>query len=123
MPHQVHPKFEGGKNIAMKLPSHVFDQTVAFYKDVLRLPTLEEEDSSVVFEFGAQRLWLDRVDHFSQAEIWLEVITDDVETAAGYLDSTDIVRRDEIELLPEGFDGFWICSPASIIHLISRKEE
>jgi hypothetical protein len=123
MSDQAYPKFEGGKNIAMKLPSHVFYQTVAFYKDVLRLPIREEEDSSVIFEFGVQRLWLDRVDHFSQAEIWLELITNDVEAAAGYLDNTGTVRRDEIEPLPEGFDGFWITNPANISHLISRQEE
>ena len=118
---QNHPTFEGGKNIAMKLPSHVFDQTVAFYRDVLSLHILEEDDTSIVFEFGEQNLWLDRVDHFSQAEIWLEIVTDDVEAAADYLNSKGTVRRDEIEPLPEGFDGFWICNPANVIHLVSQK--
>ena len=120
---RVNPKFEGGKNIAMKLPSHVFDQTVRFYRDVLRLPMLKEDDNGVVFEFGALHLWLDRVDHFSQTEIWLEVTTDDVDAAADYFESTGTIRRDEIEPLPEGFDGFWICNPANAIHLVSRKEE
>jgi catechol-2,3-dioxygenase len=62
--------FEGGINIAVKLPPHVFDQTVNFYKDVLRLPVIKEESASVVLEFGANRLWLDRAGQFSQAEIW-----------------------------------------------------
>ena len=63
------------------------------------------------------------IDIFSQAEIWLELITDDVEAAADYLDSTDTVRKDEIEPLPEGFDGFWICNPADVIHLVSLRED
>jgi len=53
----------------MKLPPHVFEQTVAFYRDILRLPIAENHEASVVVEFGAQSLWLDRVDHLSQAEI------------------------------------------------------
>ena len=115
------PNFEAGMNIAMKLPPHVFDQTVKFYKDVLGLPVLEEESASVVFEFGMNRLWLDRADHFSQAEVWLEITTDDITAAADYFSSQGTVRRDEIESLPEGFEGFWICNPADVIHLVSRN--
>lgn len=78
------PNFEGGVNIAMKLPPHIFDQTVRFYKDALRLPVLEEESARVVFEFGMNRLWLDRADHFNQAKIWLEITTDDIPAAEDY---------------------------------------
>jgi hypothetical protein len=106
----------------MKLPPHVFDQTVAFYRDVLRLPVHEEKATHVIFQFGANRLWLDQTNHFSHAEIWLEITTDNVAAAADYLRGMGTVRRDEIEDLPEGFDGFWICNPANVIHLVSRKE-
>ena len=75
----------------------------------------------VVFDFCDKRLWLDGVDHLSQAEIWLEIQTDDVEAAAAYLDSQGVVRRDEIEPLPEGFQGIWLSNPAGIIHLISQE--
>jgi len=107
----------------MKLPPHLFEQTVSFYKDILRLPVLEEAVASVLFEFGASRLWLDRTDHFSQAELWLEVTTDDVPAAADYLAQEGTARRDEIEALPEGFEGFWISNPANVIHLVSRKQK
>jgi hypothetical protein len=117
------PNFKGGMNIAMKLAPHVFDQTVKFYRDVLRLPVLEEESASVVLEFGPNRLWLDRADHFSQAEIWLEITTDDIPAAADYFSRRGTVRRDEIESLPEGFEGFWICNPADMIHLVSGKTD
>ena len=30
-----------------------------------------------------------------------------------------VVRRDEVEKLPDGFNGFWVCNPAGIIHLVS----
>ncbi|MGD8293677.1 MAG: VOC family protein [Desulfobacterales bacterium] len=29
------PKFSPGKNIAMKVPTHEYDNTVAFYRDIL----------------------------------------------------------------------------------------
>lgn len=74
----------------------------------------------MVFEFGEQRLWLDKVDHMSQAEIWLGIRSDNIEVAAEYLKSFGVTRRDEIELLPKGFKGFWINNSAKIIHLISQ---
>jgi catechol 2,3-dioxygenase-like lactoylglutathione lyase family enzyme len=118
--------FAGGRNIAMKVPPHLWDETVAFYRDVIGLNVTEQAPTtppSVCFEFGANQLWVDRVDHLSQAEIWLEIRTPDVHAAAGHLQSAGIVRRDEIEPLPEGFEGYWIQNPASIIHIVAPADE
>lgn len=104
----------------MKIPPPEFPRTVEFYRDILGLPLVEEEAPSVVFEFGEKRLWLDKVDCLRQAEIWLEIRSDDIEAAEEYLKSRGVIRRDEIEPLPEGFKGFWINNPAKIIHLISQ---
>lgn len=111
----------GGRNIAMKVPPHQWDATVEFYRDVVGLNVIEHaptEPPSVCFEFGANQLWIDRVDGMSQAELWLELTTTDVQGAASHLESAGIVRRDEIEPLPEDFEGFWIQNPASIIHMV-----
>ena len=118
---EVRSNFEAGSNIAMKIPSHEYSQTVIFYRDVIGLPLIDEEESSVVFEFGDKRLWLDKVDHISQAEIWLEITTPDADAASKYFQDKGVTRRDEIETLPEGFEGFWICNPADIIHLVSES--
>ena len=67
----------GGPNIAMKVPPHRYEATVAFYRDVLALPIAVERDGSIAFTFGAVRLWIDRVECLSQAELWLELTTDD----------------------------------------------
>jgi catechol 2,3-dioxygenase-like lactoylglutathione lyase family enzyme len=100
------PKFIAGRNIAMKIPPHEFSRTVEFYRDILGLPLIEEEIPSIVFEFSGKRLWLDRVDHISQAEIWLEIQPNDGEAVAEYLKGHGLIRRDEVEPLPEGFKGF-----------------
>jgi hypothetical protein len=113
------PKFYAGDNIAMKIPSHEYPATVRFYGDVIGLPQIENLLPDIVFKFGGKRLWLDAVDHISQAEIWLEIQTEDVKKAAEYLDQKDIIRCDNIESLPQGLEGFWITSPANIIHLVS----
>jgi catechol 2,3-dioxygenase-like lactoylglutathione lyase family enzyme len=114
------PKFAAGRNIAMKVPSHEYQATVAFYREVLGFAPIEEPGTDAVrFAFGDKVLWIDDVPALSQAEIWLEVVTDDAEGAASYLAEHDCVRRDEIEPLPEGMKAFWISSPANIIHLIS----
>lgn len=107
----------------MKVPPHQFDATVHFYRDVLRLPRIESEAPHAVFEFGANRLWIDRVATVSQAEIWLEIQTDDAETAGAILAEHGVARCDEIEALPAGFEGYWVSSPAAIVHLISQDPE
>jgi len=119
-------KFAGGRNIAMKVPPHLWEETVRFYRDVVGLRVIEKAPTvppSVCFEFGANQLWIDRVDALSQAEVWLELRADDVQGAAEHLKAAGVVRRDEIEPLPESFAGFWIQNPASIIHIVAKMDE
>lgn len=113
------PAFSPGMNLAMKVPPHQFEETVAFYGKVLGFRELEREETSVVFAFGESRLWIDRVPTVSQAELWLEVVTDDPVAASDWLTSHGITRCDEIEPLPDGFSGFWIANPAGIVHLVA----
>ncbi|PSJ47671.1 hypothetical protein C7H85_02240 [Zobellella endophytica] len=115
-------RFSGGRNIALKVPPHQFEATVAFYRDVLALRQVDKQLPSVAFEFGACQLWIDKVPGLSQAETWLEVVTNDLEAAAGHMQAAGMARRDEIEPLPEGFAAFWISNPAQIIHLICQDE-
>jgi catechol 2,3-dioxygenase-like lactoylglutathione lyase family enzyme len=114
--------FTGGRNIAIKVPPPVYEATVHFYRDVLGLKPLTNHLPAVGFEFGANQLWIDRVDGLSQAEIWLELASPDIPVAAEHLHQAGIVRRDEIEPLPENYEGFWIASPASIIHMVAKPD-
>ena len=116
-------KFAAGRNIAMKVPPHLYETTIEFYRDVLGLKELTNHAPSVGFEFGSNNLWIDRVPGISQSETWLEVVTNDIEAAAAHLKSAGVVRRDEIEPLPAGFQAFWVSSPASIIHLVCKDSE
>lgn len=77
---------------------------------------------AVGFEFGDKNLWIDNVPSMSQAEIWLEVVTNNTAEAAHVLEEAGIARCDEIENLGQGFDGYWISSPASKIHLVDAKD-
>jgi catechol 2,3-dioxygenase-like lactoylglutathione lyase family enzyme len=115
--------FSAGRNIAMKVPPHLYDATVQFYRDVLGLKEITKHALSVGFEFGSYNLWIDRVAGMSQAEIWLEVVTNDIAAAAEQLKDAGVVRCDDIEPLPEGFQAFWISNPASIVHLVCKDTE
>jgi hypothetical protein len=115
-------KFQGGKNIAMKVPPHQHDATVRFYRDLLGLEEIGGPTGDAVgFKFGQNNLWIDKVPGMSQAELWLEIVTDDTNMAAKCLADAGITRCDDIEELGKGFDGFWISSPAAIIHLVDAK--
>lgn len=82
----------------------------------------DERKDTIRFKFGDKVLWVDRVETISQAEIWLEIVTDDLDAAAEYFQQRDVVRCDEIEPLPEGFKGVWISSPSNIIHLVTNSD-
>ena len=118
------PSFKPGNNIAMKVPTHEYEQTVVFYRDILGFEQSEasspDDIESVTFSFGDKTLWIDRIPGLSQAEIWLEIVTDDIDAAAVYLGDKNCIRRDEIEPLPDGFKGFWLASPSNIIHLVNK---
>ena len=116
-------KFSAGRNIAMKVPSHLYEATVQFYRVVVGLSEIKKHAPSVGFEFGSNQLWIDNVPGLSQAETWLEIITNDIVAAAAHLDAAGVVRCDAIEPLPEGFQAFWVSSPASIIHLVCKDTE
>lgn len=123
----MNTKFTPGKNIAMKVPPHEYEKTVAFYRDILGFRQIQGEFSSstesVRFDFDGKVLWIDKVPSLSQAEIWLEVCTDDIEGASEYLRENGCSRCDEIEELPDDFKGFWISNPANIIHLVAQSDE
>jgi catechol 2,3-dioxygenase-like lactoylglutathione lyase family enzyme len=117
---QNRPTFRPGPNIAMKMPPDEYDRMVAFYRDVLGFEVIGQHAGSTAFRFGEKRLWVDRVPALSQGEVWLEVQAEDVTAAAAWFAAQGVARRDEIEPLPDGFDGFWIAAPGGMIHLISR---
>jgi predicted enzyme related to lactoylglutathione lyase len=120
------PSFRAGRNIAMKVPSHEFAKTVHFYEAILgwsrKATPAPDPIETVVFDFGGHTLWIDRIDGLSQAEIWIEIVTADVAAARAYLEAQGCHIRDEIETLPPSLDGFWLSSPANIIHLVAATQ-
>lgn len=116
-------KFSAGRNIAMKVPPHLYDATVQFYRDIVGLDEITKHLPSIGFKFGSNQLWIDKVPGISQAETWLEIVTNDIAAAAEHLHAAGVVRCDAIEPLTEGFQAFWVSSPASIIHLVCKDSD
>jgi hypothetical protein len=116
-------EFTAGRNIAMKVPPHQYEATVSFYRDVLGLSEITAPAPAVGFSFGSNNLWIDRVPGMSQAEIWLEVVTNDLEAASEHLKAAGVVRCDDIEPLPQGLHAFWVSSPASVVHLVCKDTD
>jgi catechol 2,3-dioxygenase-like lactoylglutathione lyase family enzyme len=114
--------FTPGRNMAMKVPPHQVDDTVRFYRDVLGLADAGVDGDSVGFHFGDKVLWIDAVPTVSQAELWLEIQTDDLDAAAAHFEAHGVTRCDDIEPLGE-FPGFWISSPAQMIHLVANDND
>ena len=113
---------EGGINIAMKVPAHQYEATVAFYRDTLSLEPFTEKPGNIGFIHGPNRLWIDRVENYTQAEVWLELFTPDFAQAAGLLKDKGVVRNDAIEDLGEGFRGGWFFNPAGVVHLVREPD-
>jgi len=113
---------KGGVNIAMKIPSHQYQATVAFYRDVVGLKPFTDKAPAIGFELGPNRLWLDEDPTMSQAEIWLELFTDDHHGALRHLEASGAVRCDAVEPLDAGFRGGWIMNPANIVHMVREPD-
>lgn len=112
--------FKGGRNMALKLPAHRFESTLQFYRDTLGLPVKMMADGVPVVEYGPMRLWLDRSETASRSELWLEIVAKDADGAAAALEAAGVTRCDRVEPLPEGFRGFWVMSPADVVHLVAE---
>jgi predicted enzyme related to lactoylglutathione lyase len=119
-------KFEGGINIAVKIPKNRYNETVAFYRDILKL---EVEEKSITnptvsrthqVRFGNNVMWLDCVDNYTHSETWLELNVDNVEQATVYLKENGINTCDEIEQLPENMH--WITDPAGTVFIVRARE-
>lgn len=106
-----------GRNIAIKVPLHRWEETIAFYRDRVGLEVVRVLKESVGFRFGEMTLWIDRVAHQSQVDVWLELFTDDPTAALEKLGSP---RRDELEPL-DSVVGHWTSDPAGTVLLV-RKE-
>jgi catechol 2,3-dioxygenase-like lactoylglutathione lyase family enzyme len=111
--------FDAGVNVAMKLPERHYAATLAFYRDTLGLPVLQERPDGALVQFGAIRLHLDRLPQQSQTDIWLELRTPDRGAAERHLALAGVTVCNEVEPLPEGFGGFWIAAPSGTIHLVA----
>lgn len=123
------PTFTPGTNLAMKIPRAAYDRTVAFYRDVLgfEVAAVAETGASTVatshtVRFGEVTLWLDRVDNYTHAELWLEVRTDDLDAARARLAEAGVEPCDEVEPLDgQGETSHWIANPAGIVHLLAQE--
>lgn len=119
-------KFTGGKNIAVKIPKSKYDQTVAFYRDILKLEVLEKPISNPTVskthqvKFGNNIMWLDCVDNYTHSETWMELNVEDVDQATQYLESNGIRTCDELESLPDNMH--WITDPAGTVFILKNKD-
>ncbi|MBM1816335.1 hypothetical protein [Pseudosulfitobacter pseudonitzschiae] len=107
-----------GKNIAIKVPLHRWEETVAFYRDKVGLRVRRALDNSTGFDFGGMTLWIDRVPHQSQTDVWIELFDDDPTAALSRLGSP---CRDALEPLTD-VTGHWTSDPAGTVILLRREQ-
>lgn len=103
-----------GRNIAIKVPLYKYDETVAFYRDRVGLTVTRTMENSVGFAFGEMTLWIDRVPHQSQSDVWLEMFSNEPTEALAGLGSP---QRDELEPL-DSVTGHWTSDPAGTVLLV-----
>ena len=119
-------QFEGGINIALKIPKRKYEETLAFYRDILKLKVTEKPISNPtvskthLVSFGCNNLWLDCVDNYTKPETWLELNVNDVGAAVNHLRGNKIETCDEIEQIPEHMH--WITDPAGNVFIVKHKD-
>lgn len=119
-------KFEAGINFAIKIPKRHYEKTVAFYRDILKFDVSEKSINNPTVsrthkvKFGNNIIWLDCVDNYTHAEIWLQLTVPNVSEATGYLLSHGIKNCDELEVIPDNMH--WIQDPAGIVFNLQSSE-
>lgn len=119
-------KFEAGINIAIKIPKSKYDETVAFYKQVLKLEVIEKPINNPTIsrthqvKFGGTILWLDCVDNYTHSETWFQLTVPNVEEATKYLRLNGVDTCDELEALPENMH--WIQDPSGTVFNLQERE-
>jgi predicted enzyme related to lactoylglutathione lyase len=117
-------RFTGGANIAIKVPRRKYEETIHFYKNILKLeveempithPTVSRTHKVV---FGGNTVWLDCVDNYAKPDIWLELNTRDVPEAIAHLNANGVSTCDELEQIPK--DSHWITDPAGTVFIINK---
>lgn len=117
--------FEAGINIAIKIPKQKYDQTVAFYRDILKLEVKEVAITNLTVskthsvKFGHNVIWLDCVDNYTHSETWLQLTVPDVEKATDYLKQNGVETCDEIEEIPKNMH--WIMDPAGTVFNLQKN--
>jgi predicted enzyme related to lactoylglutathione lyase len=121
------PKFEAGINIAIKIPKSKYEQTVAFYRDVLNFEVVEKPITNPTVsrthevKFGHNVIWLDCVDNYAHSETWLQLTVPNVAAASEHLKANKVESCDELEELPDNMH--WIMDPAgTVFNLQERKD-
>ena len=123
----MNPKFEAGINIAIKIPKSKYDQTVAFYREILKLEVEEKPIKNPTIsrthevKFGNNVLWLDCVDNYTHSETWLQLTVPNVEEASNYLQSHGVETCDELEELPDNMH--WIQDPSGTVFNLQQRLE
>jgi predicted enzyme related to lactoylglutathione lyase len=119
-------KFEGGINIAIKIPKGKYDKTVAFYRDILKLEIVEKPIKNPTVskthqvKFGNNILWLDCVDNYTHSETWLQLIVPNVTEATEYLKQNGVETCDELEELPNNMH--WIQDPSGTVFNLQQGD-
>ncbi|HSJ67056.1 MAG TPA: VOC family protein [Anditalea sp.] len=120
------PQFRGGMNIALKIPKHVYEQTISFYRDVLGFELSKEESDffpeCYSCQYGQIKLWFDRLDSYAQTDVWMDLETDDIASAREYLKSHRVPFRNELEKLPPDYKADWISNPAGVVMLLKEEK-
>jgi len=112
-------KFEAGINIAIKIPKSKYDQTVTFYRNILKLEVEEKPiynptvSKTHQVKFGNNIIWLDCVDNYTRSETWLQLTVPNIDEATKYLKSKGVETCYEIEELPKNMH--WIMDPAGTV--------
>jgi predicted enzyme related to lactoylglutathione lyase len=119
-------KFQGGINIAVKIPKSKYDKTVTFYRDILKLEVEEKPISNPTVsrthqvKFGNNIIWLDCVDNYTHSETWLQLIVPNVTEATEYLKQNGVETCDELEELPSNMH--WIQDPSGTVFNLQQGD-
>ena len=117
----------GSDTIIVRCPSHRYDSTISFYREIMGLHGEYHGKDMCKIEWGkgpGTGLWIQKVDRLTHPSLWLVVDTNDNDLAKNILksDSRVTMREAEPDNIADGIGGFWVSPECDLVHLVKRSD-
>ncbi len=109
---------ETAERLEVNLPADAYNEDVAFYRDVIGLPILTQDEYCTVFKCDSIDLQLNRAEELELPNAWMSIHGANQGSAQ---DSSPTIPASKAAEIMEDFDGYWVSDLTGLIKLVKSE--